>query len=200
MNGSDYHRAMVVGSKELTGPQARTRAAILSATASALARDRTATLPQIAAAAEVARSTLHRYFVDRERLIYETTMDSIHVINDIIAAAATDEGPAIEAMRRLITTIVPAGDRIVFLFTDPAVLRNIPPADQPNHEPIIRLIQRGQQEGAFDPALSAEWIEIALFGLLIRGSIQAAREVVSQRSMITSITRIFEQGVTSRRP
>jgi AcrR family transcriptional regulator len=199
MDDCDYHRTVDVGSKELTGPQARTRAAILNATASVLARERTATLPEIAAAAEVARSTLHRYFVDRDRLIHETTLDSIHVINDIIAAAATDEGPAVDAMRRLITTIAPEGDRIVFLFADPAVLRDIPPEDQPNHEPIIRLIERGQAEGAFDPELSAEWIEITLFGLLIRGSVQAARGVVSHRSIVTSITRIFEQGVTSRR-
>jgi AcrR family transcriptional regulator len=187
---------MKAGPRELTGPQSRTRAAILTATASVLARDRTATLPQIAAAAEVARSTLHRYFVDRDRLIYETTVDSIRVINEIIAAAATDEGPAIDAMRRLITTLAPVGDRIVFLFADPAVLRNIPPDEQPDHDPIIRLIARGQQEGSYDTDLSPEWIEITLFGLLIRGSVQATRGVVSHRSLVTSITRIFEHGVT----
>lgn len=41
--------------RELTGSQSRTRAAILQGTASVLARDRTATLPEIAAAAQVAR-------------------------------------------------------------------------------------------------------------------------------------------------
>ncbi|HEU4363330.1 MAG TPA: TetR/AcrR family transcriptional regulator [Mycobacterium sp.] len=187
---------MVVGSQELTGVQSRTRAAILDATASVLARDRSATLPEIAAAAEVARSTLHRYFVDRDRLIYETTLDSIRVINDRLAAVATDEGPAIDAMRRLITTLVPEGDRIVFLFADPAVLRDFPADLQPNSRPITELIARGQQEGAFDRELSADWIRIALFGLLVKACREAAYGLVARHSIVTTLTRIFERGVT----
>lgn len=190
-----YHRGMEIGAPELTSSQLRTRAAILDATASVLARDRGATLPEIAAAAEVARSTLHRYFVDRDRLIYEATLHSLRVINNSIAAAATDQGPAIEAMRRLITTLVPEGDRIVFLFADPAVLRDIPADHQPNVGPITELIVRGQDEGALDPGLSVEWIRIALFGLLVRASREAAHGIVARHSIVTSLTRIFERGV-----
>lgn len=181
---------------ELTGAQARTRAAILEATASVLARDRTATLPEIAAAAQVARSTLHRYFADRERLIYAATLDSIRVISDILAAAATAEGPAIDAMRRVITALAPEGDRIVFLFADPAVLRDIAAEDRPNSAPILDLITRGQQEGVFDPDISAEWIRIALFGLLVKACSEAARGTVPRHSIVPTLTRIFERGVT----
>lgn len=180
----------------LTGAQSRTRTAILDATASVLARDRTATLPEIAAAAEVARSTVHRYFTDRDRLIYETTLDSIRVIEETIAAAAIDEGPAGEAMRRLITGLVPEGDRIVFLFADPAVLREIPGEQLPNSTPILQLIIRGQHEGAFDPEISAEWIRIALFGLMIKASREAAYGLVDRHTIVPTLTRIFERGVT----
>jgi AcrR family transcriptional regulator len=188
---------MSVESKELSGPQSRTRAAILNATASVLARDRTATLPEIAAAAEVGRTTLHRYFTDRDRLVHEATLDSIRVINETIASAATDEGPAIDAMRRLITTMVPVGDRIVFLFADPAVLRPIADDDLPDHEPIMKLIARGQNDGVLSTELSVEWIELTLFALLLRGCREAANGVVPPRSVVTSIIRIFEHGVRS---
>ncbi len=183
--------------RELTGSQSRTRAAILQATASVLARDRTATLPEIAAAAQVARSTLHRYFADRDRLIYETTLDSIRVISDILAAAATDEGPAIDAMRRAITTLAPEGDRIVFLFADPAVLRDIPAEQLPDSAPILELIIRGQREGAFDPELTPEWIRTALFGLLVKACSEAAHGIVPRHSIVPTLTRIFERGVTA---
>lgn len=188
---------MTAAHSELTGAQSRTRTAILDATASVLARDRTATLPEIAAAAQVARSTVHRYFTDRDRLIYEATLDSIRVISDIMVAAATDEGPAIDAMRRLITTLVPEGDRIVFLFADPAVLRDIPAEHLPNSEPVLELIRRGQQQGTFDPEISAEWIRIALFGLLIKASREAAYGQVPQHSVVPTLIRIFERGVTT---
>ncbi len=183
--------------QELTGAQSRTRAAILDATVSVLARDRTATLPEIAAAAQVARSTLHRSFADGDRLIYEATLDPIRVTSDIWAAAATAEGPAIDAMRRVITTLAPEGDRIVFLFADPAVLQDIPAENLPNSAPILELITRGQQEGVFDPDISAEWIRVALFGLLGKACSEAARGTVPRHSIVPTLTRIFERGVTA---
>lgn len=182
--------------QELTGAQSRTRAAILEATASVLARDRAATLPEIAASAQVARSTLHRYFTDRDRLIHETTLDCIRVVSDILTAAATAEGPAIDAMRRVITTLAPEGDRIVFLFADPAVLRDVPPEHLPNSAPILELITRGQHEGVFDPDISADWIRVALFGLLVKACSEATLGTVPRHSVVPTLTRIFERGVT----
>lgn len=188
---------MDVDCRELTGAQSRTRAAILEATASVLARDRTATLPEIAVAAQVARSTLHRYFADRDRLIYETTLDSVRVISDILATAATDEGSAVDAMRRVITTLAPEGDRIVFLFADPAVLRDIPAEQLPNSAPVLDLIIRGQHEGVFDSELAPEWIRIALFGMLVKACSEAAHGTVPRHSIVPSVIRIFERGVTA---
>jgi AcrR family transcriptional regulator len=146
-----------VSTKQLSGVQARTRAAILAATASALAANRTATMPEIAAVAGVGRTTLHRYFADRETLVYEATLDSIRVLTEAVDEAATDDGPAVDAMRRFITAAISIGERLVFLFGDPAVLRDIPPA-QLNEEVVINLITRGQDEGVLDSDLNPTWI------------------------------------------
>jgi AcrR family transcriptional regulator len=175
--------------------QARTRAAILTATASVLAANRSATLPEIGAAAGVGRTTLHRYFADRERLVYEATLDSIGVLTGVLTEAAVGQGPAIEAMRRFITASVSVGERIVFLFGDPAVLRNIAPADQPKDDLILRLIERGQHEGAFDPELSATWIEHVLFGLLLKGCEDAVSGVFPRHTVAPLIIRAFERGM-----
>jgi AcrR family transcriptional regulator len=83
---------MSVSTKQLSGVQARTRAAILAATATALAANRTATMPEIATVAGVGRTTLHRYFADGETLIYEATLDSIRVLTEAVDEAATDDG------------------------------------------------------------------------------------------------------------
>jgi AcrR family transcriptional regulator len=58
----------VFSTKQLSSVQARTRAAILAATAAALAANRTATMPEIATVAGVGRTTLHRYFAGRCQL------------------------------------------------------------------------------------------------------------------------------------
>jgi AcrR family transcriptional regulator len=190
---------MPISTRQLSCVQARTKAAILAATASVLAVNRTATLPEIATAAGVGRTTLHRYFADRERLVYEATMDSIGVLTGVVNEAAIDKGPAIDAMRRVITALVSVGDRLVFLFGDPNVLRNIPSADQPNDDVIMRLIERGQREGSFDPELSAVWIENSLFGLLLKGCEGAGSGEFHRHTVAPLIIRTFERGICTPR-
>ncbi|WP_231986748.1 TetR/AcrR family transcriptional regulator [Mycobacterium sp. 852002-40037_SCH5390672] len=186
---------MAVSTKHLSGVQARTRAAILAATASVLAANRTATMPEIATAAGVGRTTLHRYFADRETLIYEATLDSIRVLTEAVDEAATDDGPALEAMRRFVTAAVSIGERLVFLFGDPAVLRDIPPDQSPNEELVINLIARGQREGVFDPDLNPTWIRHALYGLILRGNEQAMAGALPRHTVAPLIARTFERGI-----
>jgi AcrR family transcriptional regulator len=184
----------VLSTKQLSSVQARTRAAILAATASALAANRTATMPEIATVAGVGRTTLHRYFADRETLIYEATLDSIRVLTEAVDEAATDDGPALDAMRRFITAAVSIGERLVFLFGDPAVLRDIPPA-QLNEELVINLITRGQHEGVFDSDLNPTWIRHALYGLILRGCEQAMAGALPRHTVAPLITRTLERGI-----
>ena len=119
----------------------RTRAAILTATASALAAHRVATLPDIAASAGVSRTTLHRYFADRETLVYEAILDSICILAETVDEAALEQGSTAEAMRRLITALFSIPDRVLFLFVDRVSLRNMPAGF--NDDFLIRLIERG---------------------------------------------------------
>jgi AcrR family transcriptional regulator len=188
-----------ISTEQLSCVQARTRAAILTATASVLAANRTATLPEIASAAGVGRTTLHRYFADRETLIYEATLDSIRVFVRTAGEAATEQGPALEAVRRFITAAVSVGDRLAFLFGDPAVLRTIPPAEHPNEELLISLIKRGQQEGVFDPDLNTTWIRHALYGLLLQGCEQASSGALPRHTVAPLIIRTFERGICPAR-
>ncbi|WP_159149695.1 TetR family transcriptional regulator, partial [Dietzia lutea] len=48
-----------------TGARARTRSAILDAAVEVLAEDRQASMADIATAAQVGRTTVHRYFPER---------------------------------------------------------------------------------------------------------------------------------------
>jgi AcrR family transcriptional regulator len=189
---------MTSSNEQLSGSQARTRAAILAATASVLATNPLATLPDIANAAGVGRTTLHRYFADRERLIHEATLDAIRVLDETVAQAATDQGPAIDAMRRLINAKVSIGDRVLFLFGDAIGRRNITGPDGPNREPVIALIKRGQDEGAFDPELSVTWIERALYALVRQGCEDANNGEMLRHTVAPTVIRTFERGVSAR--
>ncbi|WP_433254129.1 TetR/AcrR family transcriptional regulator [Streptosporangium sp. CA-135522] len=183
-----------------SGTRSRTRRAILSATASVLARDRTATLADIAEAAQVGRSTLHRYFPDRQELLNAAVVDSFGAVERSMAEAAVDQGPPLEAMRRLITAMVDVGDRLAFLFGDPRVLEEFSACFEPDLSvpTTVGLIERGQAEGVFDPELSPEWIQQLLWALTYTGWEAAEKGMLPRHSVAATVTRTFENGVTVR--
>jgi AcrR family transcriptional regulator len=175
----------------------RTRQAILSAAASAFARDRKATLPDIADAASVGRTTLHRYFPERQMLIDATIDDSISVIQRSTADAALGDGPPREALRRAVAAMVAVGDRLVFLFGDPRVLEKYRPA-QPQVtvvDPVLDLIRRGQAESLFDSELSAEWIQHVLWSLVYRAWQDADAGLLPRHGVTETVIRTLEKGI-----
>jgi AcrR family transcriptional regulator len=178
----------------------RTRGAILAAAASVLARDRTATLADIAEASGVGRTTLHRYFPDRESLIEATIEDSIRAIQQSVAEAVLDQGSSLDAMRRAVAAMVAVGDRLLFVFGDPRVLAGYGARDGgvPPNDPVIDLIRRGQAEGVFDPEVSASWIQHVLWVLVYRGCEDADRGELPRHGITATVIRTLENGVHLR--
>ena len=191
---------MSVPAPSKTSVRSRTRGAILAAAASVLARDRAATLPAIAEAAGVGRTTLHRYFPDRESLIEAAIEDSIQAINQSVAEAALDQGPSLDAMRRAVAAMVAVGDRLMFVFGDPRVLQGYraPDGVVPPGDPVLDLIKRGQAEGAFDPEVSASWIQHVLWVLVYRGCEDADSGELPRHGLTATVIRTLENGIHVR--
>jgi len=181
--------------------RSRTRRAILSATASVLARDPDATLPAIAEAAGVGRTTLHRYFPDREALVAATVADSVAAIEQAVQDAAVGDGPPVAAMRRLVAALVAVGDRLIFLFADPRVLAahgtEAPGASRDN-DPVIELIERGQAEGVFDAGVDADWIRHTLWALVYTGWEAAQDGRLPRHGVVATVVRTLEGGISAR--
>lgn len=181
--------------------RSRTRDAILNAAAAILGRDYHATLAQIADAAGVGRTTLHRYFPDRTSLIKATVEGSIEAIDRSVTDAAIDQGCPVEAMRRLVTAMVAVGDQLVFLFGDPRVLegRHSAGTAPPPHDPVIALIKRGQAEGVFDQGVSPEWIQRVLWSLVYTGYKDAEACGLPKHGIVSTVIRTFESGIRTPR-
>lgn len=183
-----------------SGTRNRTRRAILTAGATALCRNRAATLADIAEAADVGRSTLHRYFPDREELVTAVIADSIQGLTRSVSEARIDEGPPREAMRRLVAAMVDVGDRLLFLFSDPRTLEGVGQCgDSETREDrsVIELIERGQAAGVFDPHVSADWIQRVLWGLVYTGCEAANDGSLPRHGVTAAVIRTFENGVTA---
>ncbi|MFC3994350.1 TetR/AcrR family transcriptional regulator [Nocardiopsis sediminis] len=187
---------------ERTGARGRTRRAIIDAAAAVLARDRAATLADIAKAAEVGRSTLHRYFHDRDDLLRALVEDSLRGLDRAAADARPHEGPPLEAMRRVVASMVEVGDRLVLLFADPALLEAYGPADTACEGPgdddyLLDLIRRGQADGVFDPGVSDVWIQNTVWALVYTGCELVDKGVLPRHGVAQMVVRTLENGIAA---
>lgn len=190
-----------MSAQETSSARNRTERAILNAAATVWARDRAATLPQIAEAAEVGRTTLHRYFPERDGLLRATTEFALEAVGLAIAEAEPDKGPPLEAMRRVVAALASASDAIMFVFGDQSLVRDVVPDADPGlpapHDPVIDLIRRGQSEGVFDTQLSAEWMQQVLWGVAYTAFEQVERGALAKFDVTATVTRTLEQGITA---
>jgi AcrR family transcriptional regulator len=182
---------------ERSGARGRTHRAILAAAASVLARDRSATLADIARAADVGRSTLHRHFTDREALVDAAVEDSLRALGESVEDAALDQGSPLEAMRRLVAAMAGVGDRLLFLFGDPRLLEGRE-GPAPSDRPVIELIERGQAEGVFDPEVSPGWIEHVLWALVYTAAEEVNTGRLPRHGVTATVVRTLEHGIRGR--
>lgn len=187
--------------REVSGTRARTRQAILDAAASVCARNPNASLADIAAAADVGRTTVHRYFPDRAHLERSLVEDTYRAIGVALDDAAVDEGSAREALRRLILGLVALDDRMRCLFFHASTSADdeSPHTQEPDEFDwsLRRLVERGQASGEFDTKVSPAWIESVLWALLYAGFSAAAEGELPRHGVAQHIIRTLEGGICS---
>lgn len=162
---------------------ARTRRAILDAAAAAWARDPGVPLGEIAAAAGVGRTTLHRHYPDRSGLILALAEDAILATAEAVRAARLGEGAPVAALGRLLHELVGLGDRFAFLLNEPSMAGNpeIDDAEARALLPVIALIERGQAAGDIRPDLPPRWIVEAM-GMIVYAAWLSVRAGTLARS------------------
>ena len=92
--------------KPLRSDAQRTAAAILQAAERVLRHDPTASLEQIAAAAGVTRTTVHRRFASRQVLIAALQASAIEHFYDAFEAASPETAPPPVALHRLTVNVM----------------------------------------------------------------------------------------------
>ncbi|MDP9861108.1 MULTISPECIES: TetR/AcrR family transcriptional regulator [Streptosporangium] len=143
--------------------------AILDAALVCFTEQPQASMAAIARTAGVGRVTLYTHFPSREVLLEAVLDHTITQAGAAIETAAPDEGPAVDALGRLLRISWRVLDRHRRLFElaqrelDPAVLRR-------HHDQAMghveQLLVRGRQEGAFRTDLPLSWLVTTVYSLL----------------------------------
>ena len=181
-----------------SGARARTRRAILRAAATVLSRDRNAPLSSVAEVAEVGRSTLHRYFPEREDLVAATFEEAFAELGRVMEEARVDEGPATEALRRVVAAHVEAGEWVLFAFGDPADQPQGVEESEPEPAFLVDLVRRGQSEGGIAADLDPVWVVNVVWALVFTGMEQVQAGRLSRHAVAATVVRTLEGGVLAR--
>lgn len=174
------------------GARARTRKAILDAAMSVLADDATASLGDIAAAADVGRSTLHRYFAERSDLVRALALHVHEISNAAIAHAEPDCGPPEAALRRVVECQLDLGPIVPFVYHDPVLAADpeLAAALDTGDEVIVEVLTRIATPGAPGPP---GWPRLVFWALLGAGY-AAAKEGTPRVQIVDAIMASLTRG------
>ncbi|UED84418.1 TetR/AcrR family transcriptional regulator [Streptomyces profundus] len=191
--------APVSSSGTHSGTIARTRRAILDAAVMVLSRDRSAPMSEIAKAAEVGRSTLHRYFPDRSALVKGLYAQCAEIIERAVRDLDLDQSEVPDAFRRLVAALFEHGRLVDFLFNEPQHTDGAWDDDQWEraHVPMAMLFVRGQREGYFAAEFDADWFIRALWYMLSAGW-EANAEGLPRHLALERVVRTLTGGVVAQ--
>jgi AcrR family transcriptional regulator len=147
----------------------RNIAAILDAAVTCLTQHAQVTMAEIARAAGVGRVTLYAHFPSREALLDAVLQRTITQADAILDASELDEGPADDALRRLLRSSWPILDHHRRLF-DVAQRELDPDRLREHHDPVMsrveELIARGIHDRVFRADLPLSWLVTTVYTLL----------------------------------
>jgi TetR/AcrR family transcriptional repressor of lfrA len=134
-----------------------------------LSDDPTTSLGDIATAAEVGRSTLHRYFPERSDLLRALALHVHALSNAAIERAEPDCGPPVDALRRVVECQLDLGPIVRFVYggeptimADPELAAELDTGD----ELIVEVLNRASCQGSAGPP---GWPRLVFWALLNAG-------------------------------
>ncbi|RKN22456.1 TetR/AcrR family transcriptional regulator [Micromonospora musae] len=181
---------------QVSGSRARTRQAIVDAAIDVLGRNPAASLGDIAAAAEVGRTTLHRYFADRADLLRAVTAEADARLERATAQARMTEGSGASAVRRLCEEYFDLGSVLSLLFTATPASAD-PSCEEPaGCDPdFTAMVERGHRDGTIDPELPADWVQSLIWSQLYAGWSYQATMGTSRHEVLRLILRTVDGAI-----
>jgi AcrR family transcriptional regulator len=171
---------------------------VLRSAAALLTRNATATMDEVAKAAGISRATLHRHFAGRDALVRALEALGIAECEAALDAARLDEGPASEALRRLVREIQPVAGLLAFLYGENELWEAEDDGWSGLDKRIGSLFLRGQQAGEFRIDLSSLWLTEALYGLVAACAWAEQGGRVARKDFTHMIAELLLGGVLRR--
>lgn len=181
------------------GSRARTRQAIIDAAIDVLGQNPSASLGEIAAAANVGRTTLHRYFRERSDLLQALNAEGLARLNRAAANARLDQGTGADAIRRLCYEYFQLGSLLSLIFSDPQVIDDSSWSEPGACDPqFSAVVERGHHDGTIDAELPANWLQSVLWSQLYAGWSYLADTGASRHEVLRLVARTLDGAIAPK--
>lgn len=176
-----------------SGPRERTRKAILDAAMTVLADQPSASLSDIAAAADVGRSTVHRYYPERTDLLRALARHVHELTIAAIDRADPMHGPVDAALRRVVESQLDLGPIVLFVYSEPTILadRELAAHLDTGDEAIVEVLNRASVDR---PEYPPGWARRVFWALLDAGSEAAKQDGTPRHQIVDAIMTSLTAG------
>jgi AcrR family transcriptional regulator len=183
-----------------------TRRRLLDTAAAVLGRHSGASLADIAAAAGVGRTTVHRHFATRTDLLHALAMDALQRVERAVTAARTDaDEPLAAILQRVATALLPLADEMHFLGAG-AEVWDLPDLVERWYDvsrPLEHTVRRAQHTGEVRPDLPVAWVVDLFLAAVFAASDGIIDGRIARRDAVTLVVGTVLDGVggaTGSRP
>ena len=143
--------------------------AILDATERLLARGEQPSISAVASEAGVSRPTVYAHFPDRSELVQALVERTVKQAMSAIETAEPDQGPAADALQRLIASSwqqIASHDQIAHAAARELSHDAMRQSHASARETIRKLLQRGRKDGSFRSDIPVDWLVTASLALM----------------------------------
>lgn len=184
--------------RSLRADAERSVRAILEAAERVLADDPAASIEQIAEAAGVARTTIHRRFASRQALLDAMAETAVRQLTEAIEATRPEAVPPLVALHQITANVLRVKSSWRFAFAQ-NLAEDSPPA-RAQREIARRcreLLGRARDEGLLDADADLEWTRQVYYAL-IGAALHDERTEADPDALATRIVRTLLHGVGPR--
>ncbi len=171
--------------------------AVIAAAAQVLARNRSASMSEIADAARISRATLHRIFPGREVMVEAIVERACEHAVQVFDEVGVDTSELPEGLRRLAEELLPSAHFWVLAINEPMIdeVPRLAKVASELEERLVEMMRRGQQHGALREDLSARWMAY-FFGMsLVTAHEAVSAGVLAGRDALDALMTSTLQGV-----
>lgn len=173
----------------------RSRPSLLDVVAEVLVADPSASLAEVAEAAGIGRTTLHKQYATRDELIRAVGFRALDLWEQALAEVSDSDPDG--GLRALAAATIPIGPQLAFLWRTPAFDhdKDIEARWLAVEERVRALLHRAQESGIIAADVPGWWLLSAFHALVYVGAESVASGELAPREAPDRVLRTFLRGI-----